>query len=530
MLKISNITVSLDASMDEVLSAACKKAGIPPKLVTSYAVSKKSVDARKKNDIKLIYSLNVNINGNEDRYIANNVTKVQPYCYNPINAPISELRPIVVGSGPAGLLAALILAQANQRPILVERGLEATKRKSKVEKFHLKGILDTECNVQFGEGGAGTFSDGKLTTGIKDYRMGKVIEEFIKAGAPEEIGYLAKPHIGTDKLIEMVQNLRREIIRCGGEVRFGTRLSDINVKNGKLYSVTLEENGQSYELQADRLILAIGHSARDTFEMLLERGLTMEQKPFSVGARIEHPQTLINTAQYGKFAEHPALGAADYKLSAHLSNGRGVYTFCMCPGGTVVASTSEEGGICTNGMSVFARDGKNANSAVLVGVGPKDFENSHPLAGVEFQRSIERAAYRISNSYFAPAQSVADFLNSKTTESTSFKVLPTYRPGVVGADLSSCLPKFVVSSMRDGLRAFDLKLRGFAGGEAVLTAPETRSSSPVRILRNENYHSVSVKGIYPCGEGAGYAGGIMSAAVDGIRCAEAILCDLNNKE
>ncbi|MBQ6570698.1 MAG: FAD-binding protein [Clostridia bacterium] len=530
MLKISDICVSLEADGQDVLRAACKKSGIPIKNVTDFKIVKKSVDARKKNDIKFNYAVNVSLNCPEERFCSANVSAVSAYKYQPVKADKAKTPPVVVGSGPAGLLAALILAQAGQNPILAERGQPADLRKIKVDSFHSGGELDTECNVQFGEGGAGTFSDGKLTTGIKDVRMGKVIEEFIRAGAPEEIGYLAKPHIGTDKLIEMVQNIRKEIIRLGGDVRFGTKLCDIKAKKGRICSVVLEEDGERYEQPADRVILAIGHSARDTFEMLLRRGVDMIQKPFSVGARIEHRQSLINESQYGKFAGHPALGAADYKLSAHLPDGRGVYTFCMCPGGTVVASASEKNAICTNGMSVFARDGQNANSALLVGVEPKDFGSSHPLAGVEFQRKIERAAYDFSGSYIAPAQLVGDFLDNISSSGKSFgSVAPTYRPGVALGKIDCCLPDFVTNSMRAGLRLFERKIKGFSTFDAVLTAPETRSSSPVRITRNENCESITARGLYPCGEGAGYAGGIMSAAVDGIKCAEAVLLSIKNE-
>ena len=386
-----------------------------------------------------------------------------------------------------------------------------------VEAFWNGGAFDPVSNVQFGEGGAGTFSDGKLNSGIKSPFSREVLETFVRMGAPEEILYQAKPHIGTDHLRAVVRNMRKEIIRLGGEVRFETKLDGVELSGGRLSAVSL--NGETFP--AEDAILAIGHSARDTFEMLADAGVFMEQKAFSIGARIEHKQILVNRAQYGAAAGHPALGAADYKLSCHLPDGRAAYTFCMCPGGQVVAAASEEGGTVVNGMSLFARDGENANSALLVSVGPGDYGGDDPLAGVRFQRKWEQAAFSLGG-YRAPAQLVGDFLAGKASTAQG-SVNPSYRPGVTWTDLARCLPDYVVQDMRAAIGLFDRKLRGFADPQAVLTGVETRSSSPVRITRGEKLHSLNIPGLYPCGEGAGYAGGILSAAVDGIRCAEALL-------
>ncbi|WP_306341526.1 NAD(P)/FAD-dependent oxidoreductase [Scatolibacter rhodanostii] len=490
---------------------------------------KKSIDARDREDVHFSLSVEAKIDGNENELVArrrsHEVTLAESYQYElPASKPLAQ-RPVIVGFGPAGMFAALILAQAGQNPIVIERGESVENRQKTVQNFWENRVLQTESNVQFGEGGAGTFSDGKLTTGTKDVRIRKVLEEFVKAGAPAEILYEAKPHLGTDKLPLIVSTIRKEIIRLGGEVRFNTKLVDFSVSNGKLAEVMVEEQGKNREsIPCDDLILAIGHSARDTFFLLDEKKMALQAKSFSVGARIEHPTAVIDRAQYGEFAGSPYLGAADYKLSCHLRDGRGVYTFCMCPGGYVTGAASEEGMVVTNGMSEFARDGANGNSALLVGVTPDDFGHS-PLDGIAFQREIERKAFQLAGSdYSAPAQRVGDFLKRKTAG--SFKnsaVVPTYQPGVVEADISRCLPNFVTEAMRLAIPYMARRLKGFDSGDALLIAPETRSSSPVRILRNEMMQSLSVEGIYPCGEGAGYAGGITSAAVDGIRCAEKIL-------
>jgi uncharacterized FAD-dependent dehydrogenase len=428
-----------------------------------------------------------------------------------------------VGTGPAGLFAALVLARAGARPLVLERGAAVDARVRAVETFIRDGVLDPDSNIQFGEGGAGTFSDGKLTTNTHDPRCRRVLEALVEAGAAEEILWQAKPHIGTDHLTGAVKRIREQIESLGGEVRFVTRLSDLILDaDGRLRGVVTQSDRGREEFAAEALILATGHSARDTFEALLLRGARLAQKPFSIGVRIEHDQRMVDRAQYGSAAGHPALGAADYKLSCHLPSGRGVYTFCMCPGGWVVAATSEPGGVVTNGMSRFARDGVNANAAFLVSVSPKDFEDDHPLAGVRFQRRWEHAAFELGGRDFrAPAQLMGDFLRG-VASSAAGGVEPTYPLGVQYADLSLCLPDFVVSSLREAAPVLDRRMRGFATADAVLTGVETRSSSPVRVVRDETLQS-NLRGVYPCGEGAGYAGGIMSAAVDGMRCAEAVL-------
>lgn len=410
------------------------------------------------------------------------------------------------------------------KPIIIERGKEVSQRAKDVSLFWQKGILDPESNIQFGEGGAGTFSDGKLTTGINDPRCRYILQVFIEAGAPEEIGYLAKPHIGTDYLRKAVENIRKKIIALGGEYRFGHKLTNLKIGNGNLQAITVACGDQTYEMAADHVIMAIGHSARDTFAMLDALKVPMEAKPFSIGVRIEHPQELINKSQYGAWSDHPSLGAAEYKLACHLPDGRSVYSFCMCPGGLVVAAASEPGGVVTNGMSYFSRSGNNANSALLVGVTPADYPGTGPLAGVDFQRIYERLAFELGGgTYAAPVQCVGDFLAARASKSLG-RCEPTYRPGVVITDLSRCLPDFAVKSLREAIVILDQKIKGFADSDAVLTGVETRSSSPVRILRNAQCESL-IKGLYPCGEGAGYAGGIMSAAADGLRCAEAVLAD-----
>lgn len=533
MIQITDIKVALDNMNDEYLkSAAARLMKVALSEIRSIRLTKKSVDARKKDDVHFVCSIECELkSAKAEKNIlshnrSKNISAAVPYVYEIKPAPSSGLRPIVVGSGPAGLFAALVLARAGQNPIILERGGDVHQRKTAVDNYFAGGELDTSSNVQFGEGGAGTFSDGKLTTGTKDRRIRYVLEQFVRAGAHEEILYAAKPHIGTDVLFNVLLNLRAQITALGGEYRFFTQLTDINVADGKIKSVITQCGDKTEEIATDHVILATGHSARDTFEMLYRRGISMIQKPFAVGARIEHPQSVINQAQYGRFHEHPALGAADYKLAVHLPDGRGVYTFCMCPGGHVVAAASEPDSVVTNGMSYFARDGANANSALLVGVNTSDFGSEHPLAGVEFQRKIERAAFEYTRSSKAPAQLVGDFLRG--VKSTQFgSVLPTYRPSVQLGEIGCCLPEFVTESMRQGILLMDKKLHGFAADDAILTAPETRSSSPVRILRGEDLQSPSAAGLYPCGEGAGFAGGIMSAAVDGIKCAEMILQELN---
>jgi uncharacterized FAD-dependent dehydrogenase len=523
MYRITDIRMELNGTESDLKREAARRLHVRPEEIRSLKLYRRSVDARRKDDVHFICTVDAecpHCKTPRDRKIS----KAEPYRYRlPEFRPLSA-RPVVVGFGPAGMFAALILAQAGQHPIVLERGSCVEERQKKTQQFWKTGVLDPECNVQFGEGGAGTFSDGKLNTGTKDPRIRKVLEEFAAAGAPEEILYLAKPHIGTDRLPDAVRNIRKTILSLGGEIYFDTKMTALLTRDGKITGVEFQTQGRTPErLETDNVILAIGHSARDTFAMLDAMKLPMEAKPFAVGARIEQLQSMVNQAQYGKFAGHPALGAADYKLAVHLPTGRGVYTFCMCPGGTVVAAASEPGRLVTNGMSEFARDGANANSALLVNVGPEDFGGEGPLAGVEFQRRLEEKAFVLGGgNYRAPAQRVEDFLARRPSAGFG-SVVPTYSVGVTPCSLDDCLPEAIADSMREGLRQMDNRLRGFAHPDAVLTAVETRSSSPVRLLRGDDLQSVGLRGLYPCGEGAGYAGGIVSAAVDGIRCAEQVL-------
>ncbi|MCD8089496.1 MAG: hypothetical protein LUD81_02550 [Clostridiales bacterium] len=514
MLRISNVKISVKEQLSEDLLKGLLSKKLKCK-VKAVKIFRKSIDARKKTDV--FYNLTLDFSAeNEERLLKRQgITRVKELSYN-IKKVEANFRPVVVGFGPGGFTAGLYLAEAGLKPIILERGDRADIRKKRVEAFFKTGVLDTESNVQFGEGGAGTFSDGKLNTGINDPRISYVLKTFVKFGAPEEILYSAKPHVGTDKLICVVQNIRKRIEALGGEVYFNKKVTGIKTKGGKLTAVVCGDEA----FNTEAAVFAIGHSARDTFKFLCDSGLPMEQKSFSVGFRIEHSQEFINRAQYGSFAKY--LPAADYKLFTHLEGGRGVYTFCMCPGGYVVGAASEEGGVVTNGMSNSGRDGENANSAVLVSVGPEDFGLESPLAGMEFQKALEGKAYVLGGkNYFAPAQNVEDFLLGKAT-SRLRGVKPTYKPGVAAADFKDLFPGYLYEALRQGLSVFDKKLRGF-GADGVLTAVESRSSSPVRLLRDrESLESLGVKGLYPCGEGAGYAGGIMSAAVDGLKCAEKI--------
>ncbi|MBQ3541763.1 MAG: hypothetical protein IJA45_01395 [Oscillospiraceae bacterium] len=526
MIRIRDIAFPPEHDVNQLLYEASKILKVSASKVRNISLVRRSVDARKKPDIKIIYTIDVTVDGNEKKILKASGCKraaISPNVYYKppkTKVPVAQ-RPVVVGFGPAGMFAALILAMAGCKPLVLERGEDAKTRNEKVKKFFATGQLDANSNVQFGEGGAGTFSDGKLNTGVNNPRISWILEQFVKAGAREEILYDAKPHIGTDVLLNVVQNLRKRIQKLGGEIRFNAQVTGIQLENGRL--TALEVNGGEL-IPCRDAIFAIGHSARDTFQMLLDAGVPMEPKPFSMGVRIEHPQTVINESQYGS-CDLP-LPPADYKLVCHLDN-RTVYTFCMCPGGYVVAAASEKGGVVTNGMSLADRDGENANSAVLVTVNPEDFPYEGALGGMLWQRELEQRAYAVSDSYKAPAQLVGDFLNHRASDREG-TVQPTYRPGVTWCDLYCVLPEIITDAIEEALPKLDKHLYGFANADAVLTGPETRSSSPVRILRSENRQS-SISGFYPCGEGAGYAGGIMSAAIDGIQTAEMLIQEMENR-
>ncbi|MHB8917812.1 MAG: NAD(P)/FAD-dependent oxidoreductase [Desulfocucumaceae bacterium] len=524
MIRVSGIRLSLEEDEQYILTKTCKKLRVKESQIIGFRIFRQSIDARKSSMIYLVYTVDVELK-NEKHIISSikdkdvTVTPDMEYRFVQPGDKILNSRPVVVGTGPAGLFAGLLLAQAGYRPILLERGADVDTRTGIVRSFWETGRLDKECNVQFGEGGAGAFSDGKLTTLIKDRRCRKIIEEMVLAGAPAEIAYSYKPHVGTDILKTVVKNIRQKIVHHGGEVRFYSRVTDIVTEENALAGVVINGAGR---LDAQAMILAIGHSARDTFAMLCNRGVAMTPKAFSIGVRIEHPQELIDRAQYKQFAGHKRLGPAEYKLAYHSPGGRSAYTFCMCPGGTVVSAASEEGCVVTNGMSQYARSEKNANSALLVGVTPDDFGSTHPLAGVEFQRNWEKRAFDLGGrNYGAPVQLVGDFLEDRPSK-TLGGVRPSYTGPVVPAELKKCLPDYVISTMREAIPHFDRKLEGFALADAVLTGVETRTSSPVRIVRDNDCRS-SIAGLYPAGEGAGYAGGIVSAAVDGMRVAERII-------
>ena len=519
MIILNNVNIPLDTDFSNLIHIAAKELKTEKENILSVKLHKKSVDARRKSDVHFCCSFIVEVSKNEDKIIKI-CKKADKYNYVPYvwqkAEKIPETPPVIVGFGPAGMFAGLTLARAGLKPVIVERGQDVDKRTADVNAFFEGGELDENSNVQFGEGGAGTFSDGKLNTGIKDKRIRAVLETFAEFGANEDILTDAKPHIGTDILKTVVKNIRKEIVRLGGEVRFGSKLEDFCFEDGELRGITV--NGE--KIKCNRLILAIGHSARDTFLLLKNNNFLMERKPFAVGVRIEHLQTDINRALYGDFCQNPNLSAADYKLAVHLKNGRGVYTFCMCPGGEVINASSEKGHIAVNGMSYNARNGENSNSALLVGVNPEDFEDDDVLAGCEFQKKIEKRAYSAGQGA-VPVQTVGNFVFGE--DKKIGRVKPTVKPDFKFADFEDIFPDFVTDSLKEGILAFDKKINGFADKEAILTAPETRSSSPIRILRDEFGESLNKRGIYPCGEGAGYAGGITSAAVDGIKSAEFIL-------
>lgn len=532
MIRITELRLPLEHAPEELAAAVLQRLQLQPAELLALHIHKRSPDARKKSALQFVYSLDLEL-ADEAAVLARfegdpHVKPTPDMEYKFVaQAPAQRdfLRPVVVGFGPAGIFAALILAQMGFRPLVLERGKQVRERTKDTWDLWRKHILHPESNVQFGEGGAGTFSDGKLYSQIRDPRhlARKVLTEFVKAGAPEEILYVSKPHIGTLRLVSMVEKMRAEIESLGGEIRFQARVEDLVIEDGHVRGLVLQDGAT---IRADHVVLALGHSARDTFEMLQRRGVFMEAKPFAVGFRIEHPQSLIDRARYGNFAGHALLGAADYKLVHHASNGRDVYSFCMCPGGQVVAATSEPGCVVTNGMSQYSRAERNANSGLVVNVSPADFGGAGVLAGIEFQRRWERRAFELGGgNYDAPGQRLGDFLAGRPSESLG-AVAPSYQPQVTPADLSGALPAYAIAALREAIPVFDRQIRGFALPDAVLTGVETRTSSPLRITRGKDGQSLNVKGLFPAGEGAGYAGGILSAGVDGIEIAEALALDL----
>ncbi|MCX9158017.1 NAD(P)/FAD-dependent oxidoreductase [Niveibacterium sp. 24ML] len=544
MLRLTEVKLPLDHTPEELPEAIIKRLGIPRGELGSFTVFRRGFDARQRKNIHLIYTLDVALRDEAAVFAKlkgdHRVMPTPDTSYRYVaQAPAQlESRPVVIGLGPCGLFAGLILAQMGFRPIILERGKAVRERTKDTWGLWRKSVLNPESNVQFGEGGAGTFSDGKLHSQIKDpkHHGRKVLTEFVKAGAPDEILYVSKPHIGTFRLVGMVETMRETIQSLGGEIRFESRVDDIEVE-----PVTLPDGSRAQQVRGlhlrggefiatSHVVLAVGHSARDTFQMLYDRGVYVEAKPFSIGVRVEHPQSLINRARHGDFAGHPLLGAADYKLVHHASNGRAAYSFCMCPGGTVVAATSEVGRVVTNGMSQYSRNERNANSGIVVGITPEVDYPGHPLAGMLFQRHWEERAFHAGGgTYAAPAQRLGDFLAGRPSTELG-AVQPSYTPGVKLTDLSLCLPDFAITAMREAFPAFDRQIRGFAMADAVLTGVETRTSSPIRIKRNDAFQSVNTIGLYPAGEGAGYAGGILSAGVDGIKVAEAVALDMVGAE
>ena len=530
MLRLTEVKLPLDHPEDAIRAAILKKLQISKEALKSFSIFKRSFDARKRGDRSLVYILDVETT-QEQRLLQHfkkdpHVKPTPDMSYRTVAQapPNLNQRPIVIGTGPCGMFAGLMLARMGFRPILLERGKAVRDRTVDTFGFWRKKGLNPESNAQFGEGGAGTFSDGKLYSQVSDpqYYGRKVLTELVDAGASPEILYVNRPHIGTFKLVRIVENIRNTIESLGGEIRFQTRVEDLHIKDGKVRGVTLASGEQ---LCSDHVVLAVGHSARDTFAMLYERGVYIEAKPFSIGFRIEHPQSLIDRSRFGPHAGHPLLGAADYKLVHHCSNGRSVYSFCMCPGGLVVAAASEPGRVVTNGMSQYTRNEPNANSGIVVGITPEDYPG-HPLAGIEFQRRLETRAFELGGrTYEAPGQLVGDFLANRPSTVLG-TVQPSYTPGVHLGDLSQSLPDYAITAIREAIPAFDQKISGFAMSDAVLTGVETRTSSPIRIKRRDDHQSLNVDGLYPAGEGAGYAGGILSAGIDGIRTAEAVALNI----
>ena len=526
MLRLTEIKLPLDHPESDLKAAILKRLGIAAGELVGYSIARRGYDARKPGAITFVYTLDVEVS--DEPALLRRLQGVPHIAPTPdtryhfvAQAPAGlASRPVVIGTGPCGLFAGLVLAQMGFRPIILERGKAVRERTKDTFGLWRRGELNPESNVQFGEGGAGTFSDGKLHSQIKDpqHHGHKVLTEFVKAGAPPEILYVSKPHIGTFRLVGVVEQMRATIESLGGEIRFQSRVEDIDIDHGQVRGVVLADGEH---IAAEHVVLAVGHSARDTFRMLYDRGVYVEAKAFSIGFRIEHPQSLIDRCRFGKNAGNPLLGAADYKLVHHCGNGRSVYSFCMCPGGTVVAAASEPGRVVTNGMSQYSRNERNANSGIVVGVTPEDYPG-HPLAGIDFQRHWEERAFELGGrNYQAPGQLVGDFLAGRPSTALG-TVQPSYTPGVHLCDLSTALPDYAIAAIRESLPAFDRQIKGFAMPDAVLTGVETRTSSPIRIKRNEDFHSVNTKGLYPAGEGAGYAGGILSAAVDGIKVAEAV--------